>query len=89
MGFTDVFVRRPVLSVVVNLQARLLNVGNMGADLIAFINNAANTPVCQPEFTGVLNSVPNGSFTSPGTSGVLQCIPLAPREAGLSLQYNF
>ncbi len=30
----------------VNIQARLLNVGNLGADLTAFINNVANTPVC-------------------------------------------
>jgi hypothetical protein len=37
----------------------------------------------------VLNSAPNGSFNTPGTSGVLQCIPLTPRESGLSLEYRF
>jgi hypothetical protein len=72
-----------------NLQVRLANVGNLGADLTAFMNNALNSHICSPEFTGVLNSAPNGTFTTPGTSGVLQCIPMAPREMGVSLQYNF
>ena len=72
-----------------NISAKLTNVGHLGADLSVYMNNVANTPVCTPEFTGVLNSVPNGTFTNPGTSGVLQCIPMAPREMGLSLQYNW
>jgi iron complex outermembrane receptor protein len=72
-----------------NLQVRLANVGNLGADITAFMNNVVNSQICIPEFNGTLNSAPNGSFTSPGTSGVLQCIPMAPREMGLSLQYNF
>ena len=74
---------------VANLQARVANIGQLGADLTAFVTNVANQKVCTPEFTGVLNSVPNGSFTTPGTSGVLQCIPMAPRMAGMSLEYNF
>jgi iron complex outermembrane receptor protein len=72
-----------------NLQLLVANVGNSGADLTAFMTNATNARICTPEFTGVLNSVPNGSFNSPGTSGVLQCIPMAPRESGISLTYRF
>ena len=53
------------------------------------MNNVADTPVCTPEFNGVLNSAPNGTFNTPGTSGVLQCIPMAPRETGISLTYKF
>jgi hypothetical protein len=53
------------------------------------MNNALNTKACNPEFVGVLSSAPNGSFTTPGTSGVLQCVPLPPRESGISLQYKF
>ena len=53
------------------------------------MNNVGNTEACLPEYNGTLNSVPNGSFTTPGTSGVLQCIPMAPRMAGMSLEYNF
>ena len=73
----------------INVQAKLANVGNLGADLTVYMNNAADSQICQPEFTGVLNSAPNGSFTTPGTSGVLQCIPMAPRMTGVSLQYNW
>jgi iron complex outermembrane recepter protein len=72
-----------------NVNLRLADIGNLGADLSFFMNNVVDTPVCTPEFTGVLNSVPNGSFNSPGTSGVLQCIPMAPRETGITLSYKF
>ena len=47
-----------------------------------FMNNVANTPACLPEYNGVLNSAPNGSFGIANTSGVLQCIPLPPRMTG-------
>ena len=39
-----------------------------------------------PEYVGVLNSAPNATFGVAGTSGVLQCVPLAPRMAGLTLR---
>ncbi len=72
-----------------NLQLQAADFSRQGLDLTLFMNNALDQKACTPEFTGVLNSVPNGSFTTPGTSGVVQCIPLPPRETGLSLQYNF
>ena len=53
------------------------------------MHNALNQKACIPEFNGTLNSAPNGSFNTPGTSGVLQCIPLPPRMSGLSLEYRF
>jgi iron complex outermembrane receptor protein len=59
------------------------------ADLAIFMNNVANTQACLPEYTGVLNSAPNGTFGTPGTSGLLQCIPLPPRMTGATLGYKF
>ena len=31
----------------------------------------------------------NGTFGTPNTSGVLQCIPLAPRMTGVTATYKF
>jgi iron complex outermembrane receptor protein len=72
-----------------NFRAEFTDVGHSKADLAFFLNNVANTQACLPEYTGVLNSAPNGTFGTPGTSGVLQCIPLAPRQAGMTLTYKF
>ncbi len=57
--------------------------------LAGYMNNAAGTQACLPESVGVLNSVPNPTFGTAGTSGVLQCIPLAPRMSGIELNYKF
>ena len=67
----------------------LADLGASGADMTLFMNNVANTEACIPEYNGVLNSVPNGTFGTPGTSGVLQCVPLPPRMTGMSLEYKF
>ena len=56
---------------------------------VTVVSNVANTQACLPEYNGVLNSAPNGTFGSPNTSGVLQCIPLAPRMTGVTLGYKF
>jgi iron complex outermembrane receptor protein len=72
-----------------NLQFQAADLGREGLDLTLFMRNALNQKACTPEFNGVLNSVPNGTFGTPGTSGVLQCIPLPPRMSGVSLEYNF
>ena len=72
-----------------NLQLALQDVAHSGADLAAFVNNVTNQQVCAPEYVGVLNSAPNATFGVAGTSGVLQCVPLAPRMAGATLQYKF
>jgi iron complex outermembrane receptor protein len=72
-----------------NLQFLAADLGQTGADLTVFMRNALNQKACTPEFNGVLNSAPNGTFGSPGTSGVLQCIPLPPRMSGMSLEYHF
>jgi hypothetical protein len=53
------------------------------------MNNVVNTQACLPEYNGVLNSAPNGTFGVAGTSGVLQCIPLPPRMMGVTLGYKF
>ena len=46
------------------------------------MNNVANTQACLPEYNGVLNSAPNATFGIANTSGVLQCVPLAPAHGG-------
>ncbi len=72
-----------------NLRLDILNVADKGMDVSAFLNNAINTPACLPEYNGVLNSAPNASFGIPNTAGALQCVPLPPRMAGLTLRYRF
>jgi iron complex outermembrane receptor protein len=72
-----------------NFRLEFTDIGHTKADLAVFMNNAANTQACLPEYNGVLNSAPNGTFGSPNTSGVLQCIPLAPRMTGVTLGYKF
>ena len=72
-----------------NVRLDFTNVAKTGTDLAFFMNNVANTPACLPEYNGVLNSAPNGTFGVPNTSGVLQCIPLAPRMTGVTATYKF
>lgn len=72
-----------------NVRLDFTNVGKSGTDIAFFMNNVANTKACLPEYNGTLNSVPNPTFGSPGTSGVTQCIPLAPRMTGVTASYKF
>jgi iron complex outermembrane receptor protein len=72
-----------------NLQLNLLDIGRSDADLSLFVNNATNQKACGPEYVGVLNSAPNATFGVANTSGVLQCVPLAPRMAGIQAMYRF
>jgi iron complex outermembrane receptor protein len=72
-----------------NFRLSLTNVFHNDADLAVFMNNVANTEACLPEYNGVLNSAPNGTFGTPNTSGLLQCVPLAPRMTGIQLTYNY
>ena len=72
-----------------NFRLELTDVGHSGANLAVFMNNVANTQACLPEYNGVLNSAPNGTFGVANTSGVLQCVPLAPRMTGAQLRYKF
>jgi iron complex outermembrane receptor protein len=72
-----------------NLRLEFKDFLKRNVDLAFFANNVVNTEACLPEFTGVLNSAPNGTFGQPGTSGLLQCVPLAPRMVGAQLTYRF
>jgi iron complex outermembrane recepter protein len=72
-----------------NIRLDFTDVGKSGTDVAFFMNNVANTPACLPEYNGVLNSAPNGTFGTPNTSGVLQCVPLAPRMTGVTATYKF
>lgn len=72
-----------------NARLEFTDVGHTSATLALWMNNVANTQACLPEYNGVLNSAPNGTFGTPNTSGVLQCIPLPPRMTGMTLGYKF
>ena len=72
-----------------NFRLEFTDVGHSNANVALFMNNVANTEACLPEYNGVLNSAPNGTFGRPDTSGVLQCIPLPPRMTGITLGYKF
>jgi iron complex outermembrane recepter protein len=66
-----------------------LNIAGRNFDFGVYVTNVANTPACMPEYNGVRNSAPNASFGIANTSGVLQCVPLPPRMAGITLGYKF
>jgi iron complex outermembrane receptor protein len=72
-----------------DLRMDFTNIGGRNFDFGVYMTNVVNTPACLPEYNGVLNSAPNASFGIAGTSGVLQCVPLAPRMAGITLGYKF
>ena len=72
-----------------NLRLEFRDFIRKNVDFAIYVNNVANTPACLPEFNGVLNSAPNGTFGTANTSGLLQCIPLAPRMAGFQVSYRF
>ena len=72
-----------------NFRMEFTDVAHRNVDLALFMNNVVNTQACLPEYTGVLNSAPNGTFGVANTSGLLQCIPLPPRMTGLTLGYKF
>ena len=73
----------------VNLRLDMSNIGGSKVNLAAFITNATNNRVCQPESAGVLGSSPQGTFGVIGASGVVQCLPLPPRMVGTTLSYRF
>jgi len=72
-----------------NLRLEFKDFLRRNLDFALYANNVVGTQACLPEYTGVLNSAPNGTFGQPGTSGLLQCVPLAPRMVGAQLTYRF
>ena len=72
-----------------NLRVDVPNLGGKGFDFAFYMNNALNTTACLPEYNGVLSTAPQGTATVVGSSGALQCVPLPPRMAGISLAYKF
>jgi iron complex outermembrane receptor protein len=73
----------------VNLRLDIAGIAGRKIDFSVFADNVFNRKACLPESQGVLGSAPQGSFGVAGTSGLLQCLPLAPRMAGASLQHRF
>ena len=72
-----------------DLRLDVQDIAGRGIDAGLFMTNVLNTPVCMPEYNGVLNSAPNASFGVANTAGVLQCVPLPPRMSGVQVQYRF
>ncbi|MEI9891824.1 MAG: hypothetical protein WDN45_16265 [Caulobacteraceae bacterium] len=72
-----------------DVRLNIANIGGRHVDFSLFVKNVFNREACVPEPQGVLNSAPNGTFGVAGTSGALQCVPLAPRMIGASLQATF
>ncbi len=72
-----------------NLRLEARDFLHLNLDLAVFMRNATSNEACIPEYSGVLNSAPNGTFGVPGTSGLLQCVPLAPRMTGVQLSYRY
>jgi iron complex outermembrane receptor protein len=80
-----------------DFRVNIVNILETNLDLSGFVTNAFNTQACQPESgnsgsgagAGLLNSVPTATFGTPGTSGVIQCIPLPPRMFGVTAKYTF
>ena len=64
-------------------------------DLAATVSNVLNRKACfaEPGGTGggagVLGSTPNATFGVAGASGIVQCVPVAPRMFAISLRYSF
>lgn len=72
-----------------DIRLDFIGIGGRNVDFSLFARNIFNEEACIPEQQGVLNSAPNGTFGVAGTSGALQCIPLAPRMTGATLQVSF
>jgi iron complex outermembrane recepter protein len=72
-----------------NLRFAVEDIDASGAELALFVNNVMKQKVCSPEFNGVLQSIPTPTFGTPGTSGIYECLPQAPRMAGVTLRYPF
>ncbi len=72
-----------------DVRLNIANIGGRHVDFSLFVKNVFNREACVPEPQGVLNSAPNGTFGVAGDQRRLQCVPLAPRMIGASLQATF
>jgi iron complex outermembrane receptor protein len=74
---------------ILNLRFAVEDIGGSDTDMAFFVNNVLRQEACAPEFNGVLQSIPTPTFGTPGTSGIVECLPLAPRMAGVTLRTAF
>ena len=81
----------------INFRVDVENIYDSNISLAGFVTNALDAKACQPESgdtgtgagAGLLNSAPIATNGTPGTSGLLQCIPLPPRMFGVTARYTF
>jgi iron complex outermembrane receptor protein len=79
-----------------NLRFAIDNIASTNTSVSVLVSNLFDKKACYPESgttggggAGVLNSVPNATFGTPNTSGLLQCVPLAPRMFAVNVKYTF
>jgi iron complex outermembrane receptor protein len=79
-----------------NLHFAVDNIMGSNVSIGGYVSNLFNKKACYPESgstggggAGVLNSAPNATFGTANTSGVLQCVPLAPQMFGFNVKYAF
>jgi iron complex outermembrane receptor protein len=79
-----------------NLRLNIDNIAETNTSVSFQVSNLFDKKACYPESgttggggAGLLNSAPNATFGTPNTSGVLQCVPLAPRMFAVNLKYVF
>ena len=71
------------------------NVAKSSVSISGTISNLFNRKACQGEpgaasgGSGVIGTTPNSTFGVPGTSGLLQCVPLPPRMLAATVRYTF
>jgi len=77
------------------LRIGVQNIADTGVSVSGTVSNLFNRRACQGEpggtsgGAGVIGSTPNSTFGVPGTSGLVQCVPLPPRMIAATVRYAF
>jgi outer membrane receptor protein involved in Fe transport len=77
------------------LRIGVQNIADTGVSVSGTVSNLFNRRACQGEpggtsgGAGVIGSTPNSTFGVPGTSGLVQCVPLPPRMVAATVRYAF
>ena len=78
-----------------NVRVGVQNIADTNVTLSAMVSNVMNRKVCLAEpggtsgGSGVYGSTPNSTFGVVGSSGIVQCIPLAPRMFAVTAKWVF
>lgn len=96
---TDMTVYHPLQKVkgyaMSGLRVGVQNIAETGVSVSGTVSNLFNRKACQGEpggtsgGAGVIGSTPNSTFGVPGSSGIVQCVPLPPRMMTATVRYTF